>query len=240
MMGYSDQAHTRADEAIALATRLGSPFSMAYALLYTIVLAHFRRDHSLIRPRAESLIQIAHEHGFPYWSAIASMVIGRVLVGEGSHDAGIIRMREAMGTLRDTGGELVYGYALSLLAESYLQAREPEKGLEVAAEALREIEASGQHIHEAEIWRLRGELLLLRESAVAEAEGSFMRALEVARRQQAGSWELRAATSLARLLAERGRRDEAKSTLAPILASMTEGFETADFKEGSVLLGQLN
>ena len=239
-MGYSDQAHTRAEEAIELATRLGGPFSMAYALMYAIVLAHFRRDHSLIRPRAESLIQIAREHGFPYWSAIASMVIGRVLVDEGSHDAGIIRMRDAMGALRDTGGELVYGYALSLLAESYLRAREPEKGLDVVAEALTEIEASGQQIHEAEIWRLRGELLLLRGSAVAEAERSFMQALQVARRQQAGSWELRAATSLARLLAERGRHDEAKSNLAPILASTTEGFETADFKEGAVLLRQLS
>src|SRR5438445_5047769 len=148
MMGYSDQAHTRADEAIALATRLGSSFSMAYALLYTIVLAHFRREHSLIRPRAESLIQIAHEHGFPYWSAIASMVIGRVLVGEGSHDAGIIRMRDAMANLRETGGELIYDYALSLLAESYLEAREPEKGLAAIAEALEGIDSSGQHMHE--------------------------------------------------------------------------------------------
>ena len=168
------------------------------------------------------------------------MVIGRVLAGEGSHDAGIIRMRDAMGTLRDTGGELVYCYALSLLAESYLRAREPERGLEVVAEALKEIEASGQQIHEAEVWRLRGELLLLHGNAVAEAERSFMQALEAARRQQARSWELRAATSLARLLAAHGRHDEAKSTLAPILASITEGFETADFKEGSGLLRQLS
>ena len=90
MMGYADQAQARAEEAIELATRLGAPFSMAYALMYTIVLSHFRRDYSVIRSRAESLIQIAREHGFPYWSAIASMVIGRVLAGEGSHEAGII------------------------------------------------------------------------------------------------------------------------------------------------------
>src|SRR6266851_8648456 len=80
MMGYSEQAHARAEEAIQLATRLGAPFSMAYALMYTIVLAHFRRDHSVIRPRAESLIQITQEHGFPYWSTVESVLFGRVLV----------------------------------------------------------------------------------------------------------------------------------------------------------------
>ena len=90
------------------------------------------------------------------------MVIGRVLVGEGNFDAGIIRMRDAMRTLREAGGELIHSYALSLLTESYLKAREPEKGLAAVAEALKGIEASGQRMHEAEIWRLRGELLVLR------------------------------------------------------------------------------
>jgi class 3 adenylate cyclase/tetratricopeptide (TPR) repeat protein len=240
MMGYSEQARTRAEEAIQLATRLGSPFSMAYALMYTIVLAHFRRDHSVIRPRAESLIQIAQEHGFPYWSAVASMAIGRVLVGEGHLDAGIIRLRDAMGTLMDTGGELVYGYALSLLAASYLKAREAEKGLGVVAEALKEIEVSGQRIHEAEIWRLRGEFLALRGSAEADAQRSFRQAIQAAHRQQARSWELRAATSLAHFLVLRGRQAEARSSLAPVLGSITEGFEDTDFKEAALLLGQLN
>jgi hypothetical protein len=90
---------------------------------------------------------------------VASVIIGRVLVGEGNFDAGIIRMRDAMSTLREAGGELIHSYALSLLTESYLRAREPEKGLAAVAEALKEIETSGQRMHEAEIWRLRGELL---------------------------------------------------------------------------------
>jgi hypothetical protein len=168
------------------------------------------------------------------------MVIGRVLVGEGNHDAGIIRMIDAMRTLRETGGELIYGYALSLLAESYLRGREPEKGLAVVAEALKGIETSGQRIHEAEIWRLRGELLVLDGGAEAEAERCFRRALEVASRQQARSLELRGATSLARFLALHGRRDEAKSKLAPIFASITEGFESTDFKEAANLLREVD
>ena len=240
MTGYSDQAQKRAAEALDLATRLGNPFSMAFTLMYTIALGHFRGDYTDIRLRAESLEQIARENGFPYWSAVASMVIGRVLVGEGNFDTGIIRMREAMSTLREVGGELIHSYALSLLTESYLRAREPEKGLAAVAEALKGIEASGQRMHEAEIWRLRGELLILHGRADTEAENSFQRALQIARLQQARAWELRAATGLARLLAAHSRLDEAKAGLVPVVASITEGFGDSDFKEAAALLSQLD
>jgi tetratricopeptide (TPR) repeat protein len=239
MTGYQDQAYARAEEAVMFATRLRSPFSMVFALMHAIALAHLRGDYSTIRARAETMMEVASEQGFPYWSAIASMVIGRVLVGEGSHDAGIIRMRDAMASLRETGGELIYTYALSLLAESYLKAREPERGLAAIAEALQGIEASGQHMLEAEIWRLRGELLALRRDAETEAERSFHRSSQVAQGQQARSWELRTATSLARLLRSQNRQEEAKSNLVPILATFTEGFESTDFKEATALLSDL-
>jgi class 3 adenylate cyclase/tetratricopeptide (TPR) repeat protein len=239
MIGCPDQAHTRAEEAVAFATRLRNPFSMVFALMHAIALAHLRGDYEMIRPRAETLMQIAREQGFPYWSAIGSMVIGRTLVGEGSHDAGIIRMRDAMASLREAGGELIYNYALSLLAESYLEGREPEKGLEATAEALNAIETSGQHMLEAELWRLRGELLILRGDAEAEAERSLQRSLRIAQSQEARGWELRSATSLARLLDAQGRRDQAKSNLAPVLASFTEGFESSDLKDATALLREL-
>jgi predicted ATPase len=239
MTGYPDQAYARAEEALELATRLGRPFSMAFALMYAIALAHFRGDYTTIRPRAESLIEIARENGFPYWSAVGSMVIGRVLVGEGNHDAGIVRMLDAMRTLRETGGELIYSYALNLLAESYLKGRQPEKGLAVVAEALKGSETSGQRIHEAELWRLRGELLVLRSDAQAEAEGSFQHAMELAVHQEALSLELRATTSLARFLGRHGRPDEAKARLVSVVARINEGIEDADFKEAAALLGEL-
>jgi predicted ATPase len=98
---------------------------------------------------------------------------------------------------------------------------------------------SGQRIHEAEIWRLRGELLVLRSGAEAEAERSFQHAIELAVRQQALSLELRAATSLARFLGQRDRPDEAKSKLAPIVARIKEGIEDADFGEAVALLREL-
>jgi predicted ATPase len=229
----------RAAEALDFATRLGNPFSMAFTQMYTISLGHFRGDYTDIRPRAESLLEVARENGFPYWSAVASMVIGRVLVGEGNLDAGIIRMRDAMSTLWEAGGELIYSYALSLLTESYLKAGEPEKGLAAVAEALKGIEASGQRMHEAEIWRLRGELLVLRGGADTDVEKSFQRALEVARLQQARAWELRAATSFARFLRAHNRHAQAKASLVPVLQSITEGFADPDFKEAAALLPEL-
>ncbi|MBV8451546.1 MAG: AAA family ATPase, partial [Deltaproteobacteria bacterium] len=239
MIGYPDQAHARAEEALAFAARLRNPFSTVFALMHAIALDHLRGDYSMIRTRAETMMQIAGEQGLPYWSAVASVVIGRVLVGEGNHDAGIIQMRDAMTDLRETGGELIYNYGLSLLAESYLIGHEPEKGLAAVAEAFKEIDTSGQHMHEAELWRLHGELLILQGGAESEAERNFHRALQVAQGQQARSWELRAATSLARLLIAQNRQDEAKSSLAPILARFTEGFESADLKQAAALLGGL-
>ena len=239
MTGCPDQAYKRAEEAVAFATRLGNPFSMVFALMHAIALAHLRGDYEMIRPRAETMMQIAREQGFPYWSAIASMAIGRTLVGEGSYDAGIIRMVDAMTNLREAGGELIYNYALSLLAESYLAAQEPEKGLAAIAEALDAIETSGQHMLEAELWRLRGELLVLRGDSESEAERSFHKSLQMAQSQQARSWELRTATSLARLLHSQNRREEAKSNLAPIVANFTEGFESSDVKQAKALLSDL-
>ena len=143
-----------------------------------------------------------------------------------------------MTSLREAGGELVYNYALSLLAESYRAAGEPAAGLAAVAEALEGIESSGQRMHEAELWRLRGELLL-QGKAEAEAARCFHRALQVAQEQQARSWELRAATSLARLLSTQNQSEEAKSQLAPVLSGFPEGFDTADLKESAALLATL-
>jgi len=240
MLGYPEQAHARGEEALELANRLGRPFSIAFALMYAIALAHLRRDYTTIRPRAEALMEIARENGFPYWSAVASMIIGRVLVGEGNHAVGIVRMRGAMETLVEAGGELIHCYALSLLAEAHLAAREIEKGLAIVDEALRRVEASGQHLHEAEIWRLRGELIMLQDAPAEEAERSFCRALQIARAQRARSWELRSATSLGRFLHLSGRGAEVRSILGPVIATFAEGRQNADFKDAAALIAQLD
>ena len=159
-----------------------------------------------------------------------------MLVGEGSHDLGIIRMREALSTMTETGGDLIRCFGLSLLIDSYLMARQPERGLATVEETLKGIEESGQRLLEPEIWRLRAELLLLQGAGDGEAERSFRRALEIAHAQQSRSWELRAASGLARFLQHRGRTAEAKSVLEPVHASMTEGLDTDDYKQASATL----
>jgi class 3 adenylate cyclase/tetratricopeptide (TPR) repeat protein len=239
MMGCTDQSRALVEEALELAQKLGRPFSIAFALMYTIAISHLRGDYSNIRPQAESLIEIARESGFPYWSAVASMILGRVLVGEGSHDAGIVRMRQAMTTLLEAGGELVYNFALTLLAESYLEARDPQKGLAAITEAMSNIEKSNQRMHEAELWRLRGELIALHGGSDDEVEGSLKHAMEIASGQEARAWHLRAATSAARFMLRQGRPAEGKQFLAPILALIDEGHETADYKQGLALMAEL-
>jgi predicted ATPase len=179
-------------------------------------------------------------HRSPHAYRVMFALAACYLVGEGNFDAGIIRISDAMSTLQEVGGELIHSYAFTLPTESYLRAREPEKGLAAAADALNGIEASGQRIHEAEIWRLRGELLILHGGADTEAENSFRRALQIARLQQAHAWELRAATNLARFLAAHNRRDEAKAGLVPVVASFTEGFAETDLKQAAALLSQLD
>ena len=132
------------------------------------------------------------------------------------------------------------------LAQAYGRAGQAEEGLSVLAEALALVEEIGERYYEAEIYRLRGELLLVQgnqveaETSIHQAEGCFRHAIEVARRQQAKSWELRATTSLARLWREQDKQEEARESLAEIYRWFTEGFDTADLREAKVLLEQLS
>ena len=127
------------------------------------------------------------------------------------------------------------------LAEVYLLAKRDDDGWRVVSEGLRDLEGSKRHVDHAELYRLKGELLLLQSaSAHAQAESCFREAIEIAQRQQAKSWELRATMSLARLLAKQGRRDEARAMLAEIYNWFTEGFDTPDLKDAKALLEELS
>ena len=139
------------------------------------------------------------------------------------------------------GQRSAWPYFLTLLAEAYGKAGQAEEGLTALAEALALVNKTGEHCYEAELYRLKGELLLAarRTGACAEAETCFHQALDVARRQQAKSLELRAAMSLARLWQRQGKRDEAHQLLAEVYGWFTEGFDTADLQEAKALLAEL-
>jgi predicted ATPase len=149
-------------------------------------------------------------------------------------------MRQGIAARRATGAELQRPYYLALLAEAYGKAGQAEEGLSVLVEALTAVHKTRERQHEAELYRLKGELLLKQDvPAEQEAESCLRQAVDVARQQQAKSLELRAAMSLSRLWQQQGKRGEARELLAPIYGWFTEGFDTADLQEAKTLLEEL-
>jgi predicted ATPase len=165
----------------------------------------------------------------------------RVLAEQGQGEAGIAELRSAMATIRAIGTAAELPWYLALLAGAHTTVGQTAEGLDAIAEALALVASTNERFYEAEIYRLKGELLLKHSGSntAAEAESCFRRALDISRVQSAKSWELRAATSLARLWAERGRRAQARDLLAPVYGWFTEGFETADLKGAKALLDEL-
>jgi len=150
------------------------------------------------------------------------------------------QMQQGLAAWRTTGAEVLRPYGLALLAKSSAKLGQPEAGLTLLAEALAVLNDTGERRWEAELYRLQGELLLARSAGYdAEAETCFRQALDIARRQQAKSWEPRAAMSLSRLWQRQGKRTEAYDLLAPIYGWFTEGFDTADLQEARALLEAL-
>ena len=241
LLGYPDQAVASSQAALALAQQLAHPLTLAIALNMAAILHHLCREALLTQARAEAVMAIATAQGFPVQMANTTPLQGWALAACGRGTEGIMQIRQglaasqAIGTVRDRP------YHLALFAEASAQVGQTTEGLEALAEALVTLPKSGARWWEAELYRLRGELLL--QHAVAqpgEAEACFQQALAVARRQQAKSLELRAAMSLARLWQHQGKRTEAHQLLAEVYGWFTEGFDTADLQEAKALLEALS
>src|SRR5262249_8649638 len=176
----------------------------------------------------------------PYWRAYSSILHGWALAHQGQTREGIEQIHHGMMAWRVTGAELNRSYFLTLLAEAHGTMGQPDPGLTALAEALTHVDKTGERWYEAEIHRLKGELLLQQNSDnQVEAESCFHHALDIARTQQAKSFELRTATSLARLWQSQGKRQEAHDLLASVYNWFTEGFDTADLQEAKALLAEL-
>jgi tetratricopeptide (TPR) repeat protein len=183
----------------------------------------------------------AAELGLARWLPMTVHQRGWVLAAQGQHAEGIAQMREGLSTLQATGAELAQPRLLALLAEAYGHGGQAEAGQRVVAEALAVAQRTGERRDEAEISRVKGELLLQHAVANApEAEACFQQALALARRQQAKSWELRAAMSLARLWQCQGKRAEARGLLTEIYGWFIEGFDTADLQDAKALRKDLS
>jgi predicted ATPase/class 3 adenylate cyclase len=240
LLGYPDQAVASIQAALALAQQLAHPVSLTQALYRAAMLHHQRREAPLTQTRAEAAMTIATEQGFPQLLAQSTPLRGWALAARGHGDEGITQIQQGLAAYRATGAAAYQPYHLALLAEASAQVGQTAAGLEALAEALATVAKSRARWWEAELYRLRGELLLQQSVAQpGEAEVCFQQALDIACRQQAKSLELRAAMSLSRLWQQQGKRAEAYELLAPVYGWFTESFDTDDLQEAKALLEEL-
>jgi predicted ATPase len=228
------------EETLTLARRLAHPFTLAAVLFQSALLHQLRREPQAARAQAEASLALCMEQGITHYHAWSLLPQGWALAAQGQVAEGLAQMRQGFAAWRAAGAGVVWPWFLALLAEACGQAGQIEEGLRALDEALEAVQNNEEHLYEAEVYRLKGELLLQQSAAQqGEAEACFQQALAVARSQQAKSWELRAAMSLVRLWQRQGKRAEARDLLAPIYNWFTEGFDTADLQEAKMLLEQL-
>lgn len=236
--GHSDQALRHAEKAVAAARAASHPLSEAWALSFAAFVHHLRGEIAPCLERADSAVALATQQMLPHFTVQAMVPFGWALVKAGQAEEGLARLRSAIDSYRASAG--APPWRLSLLADACLKAGRIEEGLSAVREALAEAEATATRYYEVEMYRLKGELLLAAgEPEKERAEASFRKAIATACTQQSKSFELRAATSLARLLARQGKREEARAQLAPIYGWFTEGFDTLDLKQAKALLDEL-
>jgi predicted ATPase len=241
LLGYPNQAMASMQAALALAQQLAHPHSLALALFWAAMLHHLRREAPLTQARAEATMTIATDHGLSELVARAAPLLGWALAQNDQGEEGRVQIHQGLAASRTIGAIRDRPYNLALLAEASAQEGQNTEGLEALAEALAALPKSGARWWEAELHRLRGELLLQHAGVPpGEVATCFHQALTVARRQQAKSLELRAAMSLSRLWQCQGKHVEAQQLLAEIYGWFTEGFDTTDLQEAKTLLEELS
>jgi predicted ATPase len=230
---------------------LSYPYTLAFAHYFHAVLHQLGREVRAVQERVQEVLRVSEERGFALFLACGTILRGWALVQgrleplEGQSVSGQVQVEEGIGqicegiaALRAIGAAVTLPSSLASLANAYVQVGKIEKALDLMDEALGLVDENGERCWEAELHRLKGELLLMVEDQ-AEAEACFQRALDIARRQRAKSWELRAAISLSRLWYRQDKRAEARALLQGIYGWFSEGFGTADVVEARGLLDVL-
>ena len=241
-LGFPNRAAKQMNEGLAVARSLNSkvieePVNNYASFFFFLLL----RERERMRDHAVALVALVTESGNRPLGALGEFYLGWLDSVEGDRPKAIDRMRRALADLRTAGSLVTMAILLSSIAQSQGRLGRYSEAFVAIDEALTLIEETGDRAFGAEVHRIKGELLLAQNSSVAvQAEASFRTAIDIASRQNAKSWQLRATTSLARLLRDTGRRDEARTTLADIYNWFTEGFDTLDLKEAKALLDELS
>ena len=239
MLGYPDQARMEAQTSRELAERLGHPYSQGFALMFSSVIHELCGEVEQTLEFAEQGVRLATEHGLKEVLGWSLLRRGWALAMLGGFDQGITIQRSVLKKQRELGSEIARPHFLAAFAQSLLEARQPEAALQTVDEALETVAKTGARYYHAELLRLRGECCLALKDASTKPEDLFRQAAEIARGQEAKSFELRSAISLARLFAKTERTNEARTTLARAYGWFTEGFDTEDLREARELLAAL-
>jgi predicted ATPase len=239
-LGYPEQATVRNHDAPSLAQAWSQPFSLAFALDYAVVFPQRLRQRQATREHAEAAIALSTEQGFPCFAADGAILRSWALAEQGQGEAGVAEVRRGLVDHRATGTEATRTCFLAQLAEACGKAGPLDEGLHRVVEALSVVDKSRERVDAAEWHRLNAGLLLsLAADNQEEADTCLRQALDLARHQQAKSWEHRAASSLSRLWQRQGKRADARELLAPIYGWFTEGVDTADLHEAKAILEEL-
>jgi len=245
-LGFPDQARTRCEEALTLAREIYDPFALALGLILAAQLHQYRREAQLVRKYADAAIELSSDQGFPLYLGLGKILRGWALGEQGSHEEGIMQIKEGLIAHEATGAALGRPTLLALLAGAYGKAGQAGVGLRVLSEALALATNTGECFDLPRLLRLKGELIQLssdnqasRFASANEAEACFMEAIAIAHDQGAISVELQIALSLARLWQPWGKVGPACEMLAEIHRQFTEGFDTLDWQEAKALLNDL-
>jgi predicted ATPase len=245
-LGYPQQALKRYREGQALAQKLNHPYTSATVAAFAAWFYQFCRNPQAAEESASVAVAISTQHDFVFYRAMGLIMQGWALTERAQVLEGIAQMRIGLDAYRITGGEVLRPSFLSLLADAYGKAGQAEQALGVLAEAQALADEGEERWWQAELYRLKGELILKRSGFESsrheeqdEAEGCFRQALAVAKAQKAKSLELRAAMSLGRLWVQQSRRSEARNVLHEIFARFTEGFDTPDLQEAKLMMEEI-
>jgi class 3 adenylate cyclase/tetratricopeptide (TPR) repeat protein len=237
-LGYADEAVAHAQEGVKLARRLGHPFTVAFTLFWEAAVHWNRRDFAAVLERTEEVLTLGEGNQLPFMLGFGRIFHGGARVMTGALSA-LGEMHEGFTLVAETGTQGGAPGVLSLFAEAQRSAGRTTEAAGTVATALVLAEQTGQHYCDADLHRLDGDLLLTTGGPADEATARYHQALAIAREQGARSFELRAATSLARLRRDQGQRAEARALLAPVYATFTEGFTTRDLLDAKALLDEL-
>jgi predicted ATPase len=242
ILGYPKQALRYCQDSLLLGQTQNHPFSLVFAHILGLAwLYHFRREAASCHERAGEGGVLAAEQDFAVYVAWSMVLKGWASTAQGQPIDGVAALREGLKTAATTGSKFLNSNFLALVANALRDTGQIEEGLAILAEAHDQVEQTGEAFFAAELYRLKAEFQQNPSpQAQVEAEANLQQALSIARRQQAKSWELRAATSLARLWQSQDKHQDAYDLLAPVYGWFTEGFDTADLQEAKTLLEQLS